>query len=77
MFVEFGDHVKRKLQKQETDGLKKNINYVVILVVTKALQPVPHSDQLYSSYVALFIERGCLSKMEIGERETYMHFDCM
>jgi hypothetical protein len=28
---------------------------------------------LYSSCVALFIERGCLSETEIGEREIYMH----
>ncbi len=33
---------------------------------------------LYSSYVALFyIERDCLSKTEIGEREIDMHFKCM
>jgi hypothetical protein len=33
---------------------------------------------MYSSYVALFyIERDCLSKTEIGEREIYMHSKCM
>ncbi len=37
-----------------------------------------HKLVLYCSYVALFcIERDCLSKTEIGEREIYMHSKCM
>jgi hypothetical protein len=35
-------------------------------------------EALYSSYVALFyIERECLCKTEIGEREIYMLSKCM
>ncbi len=37
-----------------------------------------YTNFVYSSYVALFyIERDCLSKSEIGEREIYMHSKCM
>ncbi len=39
----------------------KNLNFCVVQL-------------LRSSF---FIKRGCLSKIEIGEREIYMHFKCM